>query len=119
MGNDFTTIVYKPRNAQRPYAVRWRIDGRQHERSFATQAEAEKYKLELDYRRSSGTYIDPAKTEQLFKDAVEDWLTSAPRTIANDPQLPFRPKAIHSARILATRRLRALPTISLPSVTSY
>ena len=82
MGNDFTTIVYKPRNTHRPYAVRWRIDGQQHERSFATQAEAEKYKLELDYRRSSGTYIDPAKTEQLFKDAVEDWLRSAPRTIA-------------------------------------
>ena len=82
MANDFTTIVYKPRNTHRPYAVRWRIDGRQHERSFATQVEAEKYKLELDYRRSSGSYIDPRKTEQLFKDAVEDWLASAPRTVA-------------------------------------
>jgi integrase len=82
LGNDFTTIVYKPKNTHRPYAVRWRIDGRHHERSFATQDQAEAYKAELDYRRRNGSYIDPAKTEQLFRDAVEDWLASAPRTVA-------------------------------------
>jgi hypothetical protein len=77
---DFITIIEKPNNTHKPYTVRWRFDGRQSEKSFTTKKQAEDFEIELAYRRSRGTYIDPRVTGQTFKEAAEIWLTSEPRS---------------------------------------
>jgi hypothetical protein len=43
------SIERRPRNKTRPWAVRYRVDGRQRERSFATKCEAVAYRAEVEH----------------------------------------------------------------------
>lgn len=83
---------------QRPWIVRWSIDRRQHSRSFATKATAERFRTDLLLAEKSGGRFDassglPATWQQADNDervdvwarrwVGEQWFEWAPRTRAS------------------------------------
>lgn len=57
------------------YRARWRPvpGGPQKTRLFDRKIDAQRFLAEVEHRRHSGTYIDPADGRQTFTDYAEDW----------------------------------------------
>jgi integrase len=66
-------VVKKPANARKPWVVRYRVDGRQREKAFATRKEADQFKTKTDHDARSHAYVDPDDKTTLTEFA-EQWL---------------------------------------------
>jgi integrase len=81
--------------ANRPWVVRWTVDGRERSRSFGRKGEAQRYRSELDRALGDGSRFDPVAGEPLSwrpllsdlglhewarRWLVEEWVEWAPRS---------------------------------------
>jgi integrase len=70
------SVIVKGKNANKPHTVRYWVDGRQKERSFATLAEAKGFKTDADHaQRYQVTPIDPRDGKASFGTACEAYIT--------------------------------------------
>jgi hypothetical protein len=53
--------ILKGRNPRKPWTVRYDVDGKQREKSFAAKAAAEDFRVEKSYEGRVGSFIDPKK----------------------------------------------------------
>jgi integrase len=75
------TITKRERNANKPWAVRWRDDtGHQREAAFKLKAEATAFKIKLEHDQREGTFVDPRQATETFSEAAEAWLERLPVT---------------------------------------
>lgn len=75
--------IIKGKNADKPYTVRYRADGKQREKSFRTQQEAKDFRLSVEYDVRNHTFTDPKASRGNFGQACETWisrLACAPRS---------------------------------------
>ena len=58
----------------KPWRARyWGPDGRQHSRSFARKAEAQRWLAELEHTKNRGNWTNPALGRVRFSEWVEEW----------------------------------------------
>jgi hypothetical protein len=67
------TVVKKPKNAKKPWAVRYQVAGKQRERSFTTKKEADGYKAKYEYENRQHIFTDP-KAGASFVEAAEAYI---------------------------------------------
>jgi integrase len=67
------TVVNKPKNAKKPWAVRYQVAGKQRERSFTTKKEADDYKAKYEYENRQHIFTDP-KAGASFVEAAEAYI---------------------------------------------
>jgi hypothetical protein len=67
--------IIRGKNPRKPWTVRYQLDGRQRERSFATSREANEFRIKFEYDSRQQIFIDPKLASEPFKDAAERWIT--------------------------------------------
>src|SRR5690348_2813309 len=70
------SVIVRGKNSNRPYTVRYWIDGKQKEKSFFTKKEASDFQIKTDHDVRAQIFIDDKPGKQLFSDASNTWLTS-------------------------------------------
>ena len=68
------SIKKNSRRKKNPWEVRWRTDGHQCSRSFATRKEAEAYESQIRVDKRRGLIIDYSKENLLFKQVALEFL---------------------------------------------
>ena len=68
------SIKKNNRRKKNPWEVRWRTDGRQRSRSFATRKEAEAYESQIRVDKRRGLTFDYSKENLLFKQVAMEFL---------------------------------------------
>src|SRR5512133_861005 len=87
----------------KPWRARyWGPDGRQHSRSFARKAEAQRWLAEVDHDKSRGNWTNPILGRVRFSAWVEEWQQTTnnvrPTTAVRDRMLLDRYLLPASAR---------------------
>jgi hypothetical protein len=52
------SVIIKGKNPRKPHTVRYWVDGRQRERSFATAREAQDFKIKTDHDTRAQIFVD-------------------------------------------------------------
>ena len=52
------SVIIRGKNPRKPHTVRYWVDGRQRERSFATAREAQDFKIKTDHDTRAQIFID-------------------------------------------------------------
>ena len=69
------TIVKRPRNINRPWAVRWYDEaGKQREQSFKLRSEAKDFLVKLEHDTRTGTFVDPKLGNEPFTEACQRYV---------------------------------------------
>lgn len=68
------SVVVKGKNARKPFTVRYWVDGRQKERSFATAGEARDFKVKSDHDIRAQIFTDPKAGKELFGAYAAKWV---------------------------------------------
>ena len=79
-------------NRRKPWRARyWGPDGRQHSRSFARKADAQRWLAEVEHDKTRGHWTNPALGRVRFSTWVEEWLETTsnvrPTTVVRDRML--------------------------------
>jgi integrase len=77
-------LVHKPGNTRSPFTVRYSANGKQRERSFRTERDAEAFRVKVDYETRAHVFVDPDERTTLA-DYFESWIdlhTVSPSTKA-------------------------------------
>jgi integrase len=74
------SVIIKGKNARKPHTVRYWVDGRQRERSFATVKEARDFKIKTDHDVRAQIFVDDKLGRQNFGEAAQAWLGALPRS---------------------------------------
>lgn len=64
--------IIKGKNVRKPYTVRYWVNGKQRERSFATARLANDFKSKVEYEARTQTFIDPKLADVRFVPYAED-----------------------------------------------
>jgi integrase len=67
-------VIIKGKNPRKPYTVRYQHQGRQRERSFATQREAKDYLAEFERQSRLNLFVDPRAGSTPFTEYAERWI---------------------------------------------
>lgn len=67
--------IIRGKNPRKPWTVRYRLDGRQRERSFATSRLANDFKVKIEHDSREQIFVDPALAREPFTDAAERWIS--------------------------------------------
>jgi hypothetical protein len=97
---------YKIASGKPRYTVRWRAEGRTHEKTFQRADSAENFKREVEARRDQPDLVDPSRGQMKFGQYADAWL--AQRTRADGRPLAPRTRELYQA--LLTRFI--FPTFS-------
>ena len=68
------SVIVRGKNQNKPYTVRFWVDGRQRERSFRTRREADDFKIKTDHDVRAQIFVDDRAGRQRFADAATAWL---------------------------------------------
>jgi integrase len=68
------SVIVRGKNANKPYTVRFWVDGKQRERSFRTRKEADDFKIKTDHDVRAQIFVDDRKGKEKFSDAAAAWL---------------------------------------------
>jgi integrase len=68
------SVVIKGKNPRKPHTVRYWVDGRQRERSFATAREAQDFKIKTDHDTRAQIFVDDKLGREDFGAAVDTWI---------------------------------------------
>jgi len=68
------SVIVKGKNPRKPHTVRYWVDGKQRERSFATAREAKDFKIKTDHDVRAQIFVDDRLGRQNFGEAAEAWL---------------------------------------------
>lgn len=74
------SVIVKGKNANKPYTVRYWVDGKQRERSFATRREADDFKIKTDHDVRAQIFVDDKLGRQNFGEAAMAWLSGLVRS---------------------------------------
>jgi integrase len=69
-------VIVKGKNPRKPHTVRYRLDGRQRERSFKTKREADDFKAKFEHDSREQIFVDPRLGSITFADAAASWLAA-------------------------------------------
>jgi integrase len=76
-GGVVATIIVKP-GAGRKYVVRYRHEGRQLEKGFATRREAKDWLVKFEHDSREQTFVDPKMAGERFGRVADRWLARHP-----------------------------------------
>lgn len=68
------SVIIKGKNPRKPHTVRYWVDGRQRERSFATAREAQDFKIKTDHDTRAQIFVDDKLGREDFGAAVDAWI---------------------------------------------
>jgi integrase len=68
------SVIVKGKNPRKPHTVRFWVDGKQRERSFATAKEARDFKTKTDYDTRANIFVDDRLGREKFQVAAETWI---------------------------------------------
>ena len=68
------SVVIRGKNPRKPHTVRYWVDGRQRERSFATAREAQDFKIKTDHDTRAQIFVDDKLGREDFGTAVDAWI---------------------------------------------
>jgi hypothetical protein len=68
------SVIIKGKNPRKPHTVRYWVDGRQQERSFATAREAQDFKIKTDHDTRAQIFVDDKLGREDFGAAVDAWI---------------------------------------------
>lgn len=68
------SVIIKGKNLRKPHTVRYWVDGKQRERSFATAREARDFKIKTDHDVRAQIFVDDRSGRENFGEAAEAWL---------------------------------------------
>ncbi len=68
------SVIIKGKNPRKPHTVRYWVDGRQRERSFATAREAQDFKIKTDHDTRAQIFVDDRLGREDFGTAVDAWI---------------------------------------------
>jgi integrase len=68
------SVIVKGKNPNKPYTVRFWVDGKQKEKSFKTRKEASDFKIKTDHDVRAQIFIDDKLGKQIFSEAASIWL---------------------------------------------
>jgi integrase len=114
----------KGSGSRKPYTVRYWADGKQREKSFATQREARDFLVKTEHDIRAQVFTDPKLGNERFRDAAERWISL--HTGAESTKAAYRRILLHhvnpvigdrSLRSVAADRdgVRALLLVTLPA----
>lgn len=66
--------ILKGKNPNKPYTVRYWLEGRQRERSFTTRREASDFMASFEHGQREGSYVDPKASAQTFGEAARQMI---------------------------------------------
>jgi hypothetical protein len=72
--NEAISVIIKGKNSRKPHTVRYWVDGKQRERSFATAGEARDFKIKTDHDVRAQIFVDGRSGRENFGEAVQTWL---------------------------------------------
>lgn len=90
------SVIVRGKNPNKPYTVRFWVDGRQRERSFRTRKEADDFKIKTDHDVRAQIFVDDRAGRQRFADAATAWLDVLAQVKA-DPDLRIIPVIVLSS----------------------
>jgi integrase len=82
------SVIVKGKNARKPHTVRYWVDGKQRERSFATAREARDFQIKTDHDVRAQIFVDDKLGRQNFGEAATAWLDALPK--APQTKLAYR-----------------------------
>jgi integrase len=68
------SVIVRGKNANKPYTVRFWVDGKQRERSFRTRKEADDFKIKTDHDVRAQIFVDDRAGRLSFSEAATAWL---------------------------------------------
>ncbi len=68
------SVIVKGKNPNKPHTVRFWVDGRQRERSFATAKEAKDFQIKTDHDTRAQIFVDDRAGRQRFSEGATAWL---------------------------------------------
>jgi integrase len=68
------SVIVRGKNANKPYTVRFWVDGKQRERSFRTRKEADDFKIKTDHDVRAQIFVDDRRGKEKFSDVAAAWL---------------------------------------------
>lgn len=68
------SVIVKGKNPRKPHTVRFWVDGRQRERSFATAKEARDFQIKTDHDTRAKIFVDDRAGREKFADAASAWI---------------------------------------------
>jgi hypothetical protein len=68
------SVIIKGKNPRKSHTVRYWVDGRQRERSFATAREALDFKIKTDHDTRVQIFVDDKLGREDFGTAVDAWI---------------------------------------------
>jgi integrase len=71
-------VIIKGKNAKKPHTVRYWVDGKQRERSFATAGEAKDWKIKVEHDARAQIFVDPKLGNVKFGEYASKWIESYP-----------------------------------------
>lgn len=74
------SVIIKGKNPRKPHTVRYWVDGRQRERSFATVKEARDFKIKTDHDVRAQIFVDDKLGRENFGEAARAWLAGLARS---------------------------------------
>ena len=98
------SVIIKGKNPRKPHTVRYWVDGRQRERSFATAREAQDFKIKTDHDTRAQIFIDDKLSREDFGTAVDAWIDR--HAVGDSTKDGYRV----TARAWSSRRSRAAPS---------
>jgi hypothetical protein len=100
------SVIIKGKNPRKPHTVRYWVDGRQRERSFATAREAQDFKIKTDHDTRAQIFVDDKLGREDFGAAVDAWIGR--HAVGDSTKDGYRVTA------RASRRSRAAPSRRWP-----
>jgi hypothetical protein len=83
--------ILKGKNPNKPYTVRYWLEGRQREQSFTTRCEASDFQASFEHGQRQGTYVDSRAGSQTFGEAARQMI--ADQANANTREATLAPSS--------------------------
>lgn len=102
------SVIVKGKNPRKPHTVRFWVDGRQRERSFATAREARDFQIKTDHDTRAKIFVDDRAGREKFADAASAWIDRS----ANSAGTKNTYRSVLSAHVLPAIGSRSLANLA-------
>lgn len=102
------SVIIKGKNVNKPYTVRFWVDGKQRERSFATRKEAQDFKIKTDHDVRAQIFIDDKLGKQNFGETASSWLDH----LVKSPGTKKTYKSVFNAHVLPAFGSRTISDVA-------
>jgi hypothetical protein len=71
-------VIIKGKNVNKPHTVRYWVDGKQREKSFATAGEAKDWKIKVEHDTRAQIFTDPKLGKERLGDYARKLIAAKP-----------------------------------------